>query len=110
MEHKINVVDALMRDPTLKPTDFKAALYLHRRDRSQSEIIRDVYGGTGGRANWSRAVKRLAPYLEVDAIYRDGLRRPELHYKLKDFVDDDSKSTDNDGQMPGQMSLSDFGV
>lgn len=98
-----HVIDTMLADKTVTRRDLVLASYLYI-EHSREDVI-GFYGGPKNRAEASRALKRLAPYLDVEDDPRTG-RWYVLKRKLVEQPRNDGKP--DDGQIPGQMSLGDY--
>lgn len=94
------VITAMLNDKNVTRRDLELANYLYTsKSRRQ---VQDYYGGSKNRSEVSRALKRLAPYLEVDKVSSG------TWYQLKRSLNDVAEMCSADDQLPGQMSFDDY--
>lgn len=114
--------EMLMADMILNPIitkkDMRIAIYMaHGHDCTRGELLKAFYrsdrdpSGKSNRANLSRALKRLAPYIYV-AYEPDGTSSTPRYYGLRDktYPDIPADAPATAEQIPGQMNIHDFAV
>lgn len=78
------LVTTMINDKHLTKKDLQVAIYLRNRDRMRKDILERFFGnehdpsGYANRANLTRCLQRLAPYLDITEIDH------ATFYRLKD--------------------------
>lgn len=113
-KYELLLSDMIM-DPKITKKDMRIAVYMHWHDCPRDELLEKFYAsdsdpsGKSNRANLSRSLKRLAPYIYV-AFEGDSMSDTPRYYGLRDNsypdVPPDAPATTE--QIPGQMSIHDF--